>query len=181
MLEKNASPVDHLQNEGNSNDSDEIEITEAEIETIIRQYAYGAMAVGLVPLPIVDLMGVSGVQLSLVKKLAEIYDVPFSQEMMKASIASLVGATVPTLLRLQLTSFTKFIPIIGQGLGAISMSAMAGTSTYAIGRVFNRHFIEGGTFLTFDSEKAKAFYTEMLKEGESVAKELKNQPPEKKL
>ncbi len=45
--------------------------------------------------------------------------------------------------------------------------------TYAVGKVFSRHFAEGGTFLSFDPEEARAFYEEMFKEGQEVAAELK--------
>jgi hypothetical protein len=44
-----------------------------------------------------------------------------------------------------------------------------------VGKVFARHFAEGGTFLSFDPEKAKAFYEEMFKEGQEVAADIKKE------
>lgn len=132
----------------------------------IRFHVYGSLAVGLIPLPFVDFVGVGGIQLDLLKKLSEIYEVPFSKDMVKNLIGALAGATVPSLYA---ASMSKFVPII-QGLGVLSASAIAGASTYAVGKVFARHFSEGGTFLTFDPEKARAFYAEMFKEGQDLVK-----------
>jgi len=38
------------------------------------------------------------------------------------------------------------------------MPIVAGAATYAIGKVFVRHFASGGTFLTFNPEKVKDYY-----------------------
>ncbi len=56
-----------------------------------------------------------------------------------------------------LSSFTKFIPDIGQTVGTAATPVLNGTFTYAVGRVFDRHFASGGTFLTFDPEKEKEY------------------------
>ena len=56
------------------------------------------------------------------------------------------------------------------------MPLIAGASTYAVGKVFYRHFASGGTFLTFDPEKARAYYEEMFQKGKDVVKGMKAQP-----
>ncbi|MGB5685086.1 MAG: hypothetical protein WBM35_04685, partial [Candidatus Electrothrix sp.] len=71
-------------------------------------------------------------------------------------------------------SFSKTIPGIGQSLGAVGAASLAGASTYAVGKVFSRHFSEGGTFLSFDADEAREFYKEMLNEGKEVVKDIKN-------
>jgi uncharacterized protein (DUF697 family) len=145
---------------------EEVEIIEDAADETIKYHLYGALAVGLVPLPFVDFLGISAIQLNLLKNLSELYEVPFSKDMVKNLIAALIGATLPSAY---LSSISKFAPLIGQSIGLISSSAIAGATTYAIGKVFNRHFAEGGTFLTFDPEKAHAFYEQMFKEGQQLA------------
>jgi uncharacterized protein (DUF697 family) len=151
--------------------SDETEtkltLEEASDETI-RYHVYGSIATGLIPVPVVDFLGIASIQLNLLKNLSELYEIPFSKDIVKNLIGALVGATVPSLY---LSSLVKFIPVVGLGTGAVSTSVIAAASTYAIGKVFNRHFSEGGTFLTFDPEKARVFYREMFKEGQQVATE----------
>lgn len=152
---------------------EEEETFEDQVNTVIRFHLYTAMAVGLVPVPVVDFLGVATVQLNLLKNLAELYKVPYSRDVAKGLISTLVGATLPASTGMYLSSMTKFIPVFGQSVGAVSTSLIAGASTYAIGKVFSRHFSEGGTFLTLDPEKAKAFYFEMFKEGHHLSSELK--------
>ncbi len=71
-----------------------------------------------------------------------------------------------------LYALMKSVPLVGYALGTVSTSLVSGASAYAVGKIFNRHFAEGGTFLTFDPEGAIEFYAEMRKEGEKVAAEL---------
>lgn len=144
-------------------------------ETIIRRHVYMAMGVGLLPLPLLDFAAITGVQLNLMRKLAKLYDVPFSKDMVKNLVGALLGGAFPVSAGPQFAwSILKMFPVIGQTIGVVSVSAFAGASTYAVGKVFNRHYFEGGTFLSFDPEKAKAYYGEMLGEGLDVV--AKNKP-----
>jgi len=52
------------------------------------------------------------------------------------------------------------------------MPVVSGAFTYAIGKVFIQHFASGETFLTFDPEKVRDYYTEMFEEGKKVAAEI---------
>lgn len=137
----------------------------------IRHHVYGSAGVGLIPIAIVDLVGLMAVQLNLVRRLARIYDIPFSKDVAKHIIGTLVGSYVPTTVSFPFASLMKMIPVIGQVAGALTMPAFASASTYAIGKVFLQHFASGGTFLTFDPDKVKDFYAQMFKEGEKVAQE----------
>ncbi len=139
----------------------------------IKTHVLSAMGVGLIPLPLVDLLGVAGVQVSLIRKLAGIYDIPYSQDKIKNVLTPLVGGAVPVLSATTMISLFKAIPVIGQTTGALAVSITSGAVTYAVGKVFVQHFASGGTFLTFDPEKVKDYYEAMLKEGKKVASDLK--------
>ena len=56
-------------------------------EKSIRRYAIASAAVGLVPVPLVDLIAVTSIQLKLVDTLCRIYQVPFSANVAKALAA----------------------------------------------------------------------------------------------
>ena len=143
-------------------------------DKLIRNHVYAAMAVGLIPLPFLDFAGVTGVQLNLMRKLAQIYNIPFSKDMVKNLIGALIGGAFPASAGVQVGgSIAKIIPGIGHIAGTASVVIVAGAATYAIGKVFNRHFSEGGTFLSFDPEEARAYYEEMFREGQEVAAEIK--------
>ncbi len=145
-----------------------------DMEKLIRHHVYYAMGVGLIPIPLVDFAGLTGIQLNLLRKIAKAYDVPFFKDAVKNILSSMIGGALPLAVASPLAaSVAKFVPIMGQTAGVVSMPLLGGASTYAIGRVFIQHFASGGTFLTFDPDKVKGFYKDMLKEGEKVAAEMK--------
>lgn len=146
-----------------------LQSTKKSTEKIIKNHMYGAMAVGLVPVPAVDLVALTGVQLNMLRKLSKLYDVPFSKDKGKNVIAALAGSSVPVVSAGPIMSLVKAVPVVGQTVGALSMSAVAGATTYAVGKVFVQHFASGGTFLNFDPDKVKAHYAKMLKEGHEVS------------
>jgi uncharacterized protein (DUF697 family) len=154
----------------------ETEVSEEQISKLIRHHVYGSMAVGLVPLPMVDFLGITGVQLNMVRKMANFYGIPFSKDMTKNLIISLIGGAVPATAAYPFASSVKLIPIVGQSIGAVSMPIIAGASTFAVGKVFYRHFASGGTFLTFDPEKARSYYEEMFNKGKTIVKGMKAEP-----
>jgi uncharacterized protein (DUF697 family) len=129
----------------------------AEARKIIRNHAIASVASGLllgVPLLSVGLL--IGAHLLMIRKLAKVYEVEFSEQRAISIIGSLlgVGATgsVMGLLRL--------VP----GVGALVALATPSASTYALGKVFTEHFESGGTFLTFDQDRAKERYQKALAE-----------------
>jgi len=147
-------------------------LPEDKAESLIRKHAYTALGLGLIPIPFIDFVGVTGIQLNMVRKLANVYDVSFTQEAFKNSIGSIIGGAIPGLAGMPVASLMKTIPVVGQGLGVLSMPIVAGASTYAIGKVFYRHFSTGGTFLTLDPERVREYYKEQYSQGEKVATEM---------
>ncbi len=156
--------------------SNYIEADQGELTAIIQHHVWTAIGVGLVPLPIVDLVAVASVQLNMLRKIAKAYNVPFFKDSVKNVLSSLVGGALPVTIAPGLAaSLAKAIPIFGQTAGVITMPILAGASTYAVGKVFTQHFASGGTFLTFDPKKVKGFYEEMFKEGQGVASKMKTE------
>jgi uncharacterized protein (DUF697 family) len=146
---------------------------QADENKIVRNHVLVSMGMGLIPVPMMDIVGITGVQLNMLRKLAKAYQVPFSEHKVKNILSSLIGAggTIP--VAGVFYSFVKMIPVVGQTIGSVSMPIAAGATTYAVGKVFLMHFASGGTFLTFDPEKVKDYYAEMLKEGKTVAAGMK--------
>jgi uncharacterized protein (DUF697 family) len=154
-----------------------------EAEQVLRRHVWGAMGIGLIPVPLMDFAALSVIQLMLLRKLAKIYDVPFSSDIAKSMISSVFTSSLsfPAAMltvgveKLALTaSIAKFIPGIGITVAAATMPVVAGSATYALGKVFIRHFGSGGTFLTLDPNKTKDYYFTMFEEGKLVvARSLK--------
>ena len=126
--------------------------TQAEADRLIGYHAIAAAATLVIaPAALFDLAIVGGVQLNLLRCLAKLYKQPFSEEIARSLVAALIGASLPGAA----WGLLRFVPI----LGTAGASASAGASTYAVGKVFVQHFESGGSFLTFDPEKVRDFYT----------------------
>lgn len=141
---------------------------------LIKNYMWWSMGAGLIPVPLVDLAAVSGTQIKLIKSLADLYGVEFSEHRSKSIISALLGSVVPNSLSYgMLGSIVKAVPIIGTIGGSVSMALFSGAATYAIGQVFNQHFNAGGTLLDFDPVSVNDFFKQKFEEGKEEAKKMK--------
>ncbi len=138
-------------------------------QEIVQTSMYCAMGVGIIPVPVFDFVAVTVVQLDMLRRLCKLYEVKFMEGKGKNILGALVGGGFSSTLSPVVASLVKLIPLVGSTLGALSMPVLAGSSTYAVGKVFIQHFESGGTFLNFDPKAVKEFYAEQLKEGSVVA------------
>lgn len=139
-------------------------------QSIIRNHIIWSMGSGLIPLPVVDFIAVSAVQLDMVRQLSKLYGVDYKESEGKAVITSLTGTG---LAQLSARAAVKLVPGVGSIVGGVTMSVLSGASTYAIGQVFKTHFETGGTFLDFDPNRLKKYYQEQFEKGKQVARDLK--------
>jgi len=134
----------------------------------IKNHAFGAMGVGLIPLPAVDFVALTALQVNLMRKLSKFYGVPFSEEVGKKIVGALIGSYAPLALVMPAISLFKAIPLVGQSVGVLAMPVLAGATTYALGKVFVQHFESGGTFLNFNPSAVREYYRQQLEEGKSI-------------
>ena len=151
----------------------DLELRSSQANNITKKHVIVVMGASLVPFPLFDLLALSGVQLKMLHSLAKLYEVPFSKNLGKSSIVSLLGGVMPTSTAMTLASLAKAVPGLGTATGIISVSLLGGATTYAIGSVFVQHFESGGTLLDFDAKKMRAYFSTKLEEGKAVAADLK--------
>jgi len=118
-------------------------------------YAAGA---GLIPFPIVDTATLLGVQLTMIRSIGNLYDIPFKKHLAK----SLVGALISSIGSV---SLIKVIPGIGTVIGGTTAAVAGAASTYALGKVFTQHFDQGGTLLDFDPISSRKYFQEEYEAG----------------
>ena len=139
-------------------------------DKVIRDHVIVGTGTGLIPIPVFDLVAAIGTQLNLIRKLAQVYDVPFSENRAKSAVTALLGSLggvgAGTFIA---TSFIKTIPVFGTALGIAGSGATLGAFTYAVGKVFQQHFETGGDVLNFDAQAYKDHFKNMIKRGEDVA------------
>jgi uncharacterized protein (DUF697 family) len=128
---------------------------------VVDRFSLWSGAAGLIPLPIIDVAAVGGVQLQMLRRISEIYGVPFSDNRGKSIIASLAGAIIPastaTTTAMSIGSLMKGLPGIGTAIGALTMPVFSAGATYVIGKVFIQHFASGGTLLDFNPPDYREF------------------------
>ena len=128
---------------------------------LVDRFSLWSGAAGLIPVPFVDMAAVGGVQLQMLRRLSEIYGIPFSDNRGKSIIASLAGAVIPastaTTTAMGVGSLLKGLPGLGTAIGALTMPVFAAGVTYVIGKVFIQHFASGGTLLDFNPPDYREF------------------------
>jgi uncharacterized protein (DUF697 family) len=148
----------------------------ASAERIIQDHVLLAVASGLVPGPGLDLVAAFTVQLTMLKRLATLYDVPFRQDAAKSTVTALFGTLGGAgAAAIAGASFLKFIPVVGTAVGIAGTSVAFGAFTYAIGKVFLRHFESGGTFIDLNPRAYREYFREMNVRGRTVAAEKQDE------
>lgn len=137
---------------------------------IVRHNIFWAAGLGSVPIPLFDLVAITGIQLKMINELSNLYDVPFSKNIAKSIIASLLaGAGSVGFARNLVCSLLKIIPGIGSILASFSMPLTAAAFTFAVGKIFIMHFESGGTLLDLNPSKVKKSFSNLYEKGKDVA------------
>lgn len=134
----------------------------------IQNHMWASAGVGLLPIPVLDFAGIMGLQLHMVKALADIYEVPFRKDIGKSIITSLVGSVMPMGFAAPLAGIVKIVPFLGNPVSYLAYSATCSASTYAVGGVFAQHFAAGGTLLDFEPETVREYFREKFQEGKQM-------------
>jgi uncharacterized protein (DUF697 family) len=128
---------------------------------LVDRYSLWSGAAGLIPVPLIDVAAVGGVQIVMLRRLSEIYGVPFSENRGKSILASLAGSVLPastaTSSAMTVGSIAKGIPGLGWAVGALTMPVFSAGATYIMGKVFIQHFASGGTLLDFNPPDYREF------------------------
>ena len=124
---------------------------------LVDRFAIWSGVAGLIPLPVVDVVTVGGLQIQMLRRISQIYEVPFSENTGKALIAALAGTLIPASSGIGAASTLKFVPIMGPLAAAFVMPALSAGATYSIGKAFIQHFASGGTLLDFNPPDYREF------------------------
>lgn len=126
---------------------------------IVRRHVYMAVGLGLVPLPIVDVVTLSAVQLDMIAELSRFYGVPWTRERAQAIVSALTTGLGSVALTFAIAgSLVKLVPVLGGLVGAVGVPVLAAAFTQALGGVFLMHFEAGGTLLSFDARRMRGHF-----------------------
>ena len=156
---------------------------EKNIEKLISEHVGFSMVAGAIPIPVLDVLAVSAIQIDMLKQMAKIYEIDFDDEIGKSLVSSIVGSTIGTSIGRLGASAVKAIPGIGTILGIGSQVALAGVTTFAIGNVYNDHFSNHQPLKDFNLNNIKDAFDDFLKKGKEFVDDIqkKQKPLEKEL
>ena len=146
---------------------------QAKSSDIIRNHVGFSLAAALIPLPGADLIAVSAVQLNMLRQLAGLYQVGFMDTLGQNIISAVVGSSAARLG----ASLVKAIPGVGTIIGELSMPALSGASTSALGKVVANHFQLGGSLDDLDLKNARKGYEVEVVNGKKVAEQMAQTTP----
>jgi len=140
-------------------------------DAIVSRNVLWALGAGIVPIPLVDVVAIMGIEIKMLKELSDLYGVGFRANVAKKIIYSLLSSLGSVGLGSAVGfSLSKLIPGIGSTLGVVSVPIFAGAVTHALGRLFLMHFESGGTLLDFDPHAMRShFRQEYERSREKVA------------
>jgi uncharacterized protein (DUF697 family) len=124
---------------------------------LVDRFAIWSGVAGLVPLPVIDVIAVGGLQVQMLRRLSQIYNIEFSENRGKALIAALAGCMIPATSGMGAASALKAIPVINILAAGFVMPVLSAGATFAIGKAFIQHFESGGTLLDFNPPDYREF------------------------
>jgi uncharacterized protein (DUF697 family) len=138
-------------------DADSTEPREEVASKLVDRFSIWSGVAGLIPIPVVDVLTVGGLQLQMLRRISQIYDIDFSANRGKALIAALAGCMIPATSGMGAASALKAVPIVNILAAGFVMPVLSAGATFAIGKAFIQHFESGGTLLDFNPPDYRDF------------------------
>jgi uncharacterized protein (DUF697 family) len=138
------------------------------ISEIIKNHVAFSMLAGAVPIPVLDVIGVTAVQVDMIRQIAQEYGAEFDKNAGKSIVTALTGTSIARMG----ASAIKAIPGVGSFIGISSQIILSGATTYGIGKLFDYHFANNGTLFDIDTDSIKSKFDEWVKEGKEFASKL---------
>lgn len=124
---------------------------------IISSSTKWSVVASLIPIPYLDIASLGVIQANMILDLSRVYDQPVSKRAVQSVVAVLFGTLAPSgAAQYALTASAKFIPGYGSAISAVTLATFGAAATFAIGKIFVRHYENGGTFDDFSATEVQA-------------------------
>ena len=133
---------------------------------IVVRYRKWTIAAAAAPIPLADAVLIGGVQLRMVRQLAQLYDVPFEKVRVASLLSALFGGWTPYTISIGVAgAAARLAPGLGTLIGIATSVGTSTLATEAIGKIFIQHFEDGGTFLDFEPRKYRDAVAKSVRAG----------------
>jgi uncharacterized protein (DUF697 family) len=134
-------------------------------------YSSLAASAGAVPIPVLDLVMLSGVQSRMIYHLAKHYGQPMTAKgFLEIAGGAGLGVLARQAGRMTVVELLKLIPVVGSLAGAVAGGALAWASTYALGKAFCYYYRRVHQGHVPQTEDLKRYYKDQLSQAEQLWK-----------
>ncbi len=144
-----------------------IQVTD-KADKIIQNHMWFSTVPGFLPVFFLDIVGITAVQLDMIKQLCKVYEKPYHEQRGKAIVMSFTTSLFGRFPGYMVRSAVKAVPVVGWALGGVALSVFAASSTYAVGQIFKEHFDQGGTLHDLNPDNFKKFYRKQFNKGKEM-------------
>ena len=142
-----------------ANEMNTLDLTDA--QSIIAASTAKATAIGAIPIPVLDVVAITYIQVDMVKKLSKVYKVE-SDKWESLVLFTVVSNVLSRLLSGAISSSKLTASLQGLVSESLIKSTIAGAFTTVIGEIYNQHFLSGGTMDDFTIETFLHFLKEAI-------------------
>ncbi len=143
-----------------------------EADQIIRNHVVLAAGGAAIPVPVLDLLAVTAVQLDMLKQLASTYDVTFDAQASSSFVTALTSAIGGSVLGRVGASAVKLLPGVGSLLGGAAQLSISGATTYAVGHTFKRLFQEGHDVSHLNVDAVQHEAKQLYEKGKTMVEDI---------
>ena len=134
-------------------------------------YSTLAASAGAVPVPVLDLVLLSGIQSRMIYHLAQLYGQPMDgKRFLEIASGMGLGVAARQATRMTVVELLKLIPIVGSVVGAVAGAAIAWASTFALGKAFCYYYRRVHQGHVPQTDDLKRYYKEQLSQAEQLWK-----------
>lgn len=139
---------------------------------VVRNHALMAAGAGLIPVPGIDVAAVTGLQINMIRKLSEIYNVPFDPTDVRTILSSVATTGLSKLVGYAVNSYTSLFSEFGSFSDNITNGLVTGAATFGTGEIIQTHFKNGGNMLNLDYNHFIAYYKAKVQDGDLIPQDI---------
>lgn len=150
------------------------QLLRAQADAVIKQNVIQSMALGLIPVPMLDIVALTHAQFKMADQLRELYNIPHTN-IGRSVLRSFIIGVLPVATVTGVGSLFKMAPGIGSFIGSASVSVSSGGLTYTIGKIIQQHLEQGGTFADLNIIEAKKRFKQDFSQNKKIVHELSHE------
>ncbi|MFK7931869.1 MAG: DUF697 domain-containing protein [Saprospiraceae bacterium] len=141
-------------------------------DAIIRNHALLAAGGGLIPVPGLDVAAVTGIQINMIRRLSELYGLPFEVQDVRTILSCVAATGLGKLVSYAVNSYTTLFEEFGSFSDNLTNGLVSGAITFGTGEIIQTHFEHGGTMGDLDYMDFIDYYQEKIQSGDLVPQDI---------